>query len=90
MLVVTEYVTPHANDKQEIEPALQALKELAEPLGPAEAILADTGYYSEANVRACQAAGVTPYIAMGRESPSSTGGTTLDRTFASAARQGPG
>ena len=62
MLVVTEYVTPHANDKQEIEPALQALKELAEPLGPAEAILADTGYYSEANVRACQAAGVTPYI----------------------------
>ena len=67
MLVVTECVTPHANDKQEIEPALQALKELAEPLGPAEAILADTGYYSEANVRACQAAGVTPYIAMGRD-----------------------
>ena len=67
MLVVTEYVTPHANDKQEIEPALQALKELAGPLGHPEAILADTGYYSEANVRACDAAGVTPYIAMGRE-----------------------
>ncbi len=67
MLVVTETVTTHANDKQEIEPSLQALKQLAVPLGPAEAILADTGYYSEANVRACEAAGVTPYIAMGRD-----------------------
>ena len=67
MLVVTEAVTPHANDKQEIEPALKALEELAEPLGQADALLADNGYYSEANVRACEAAGVTPYIAMGRE-----------------------
>ena len=67
LLVVTETVTPHANDKQEIEPALKALEELAEPLGQAGALLADNGYYSEANVRACEAAGVTPYIAMGRE-----------------------
>jgi transposase len=67
MLVVTEYVTPHANDKQEIEPALKALEELIEPLGQVGAILADNGYYSEANVRACEAAGITPYIAMGRE-----------------------
>ena len=67
MLVVTETVTPHANDKQEIEPALKALEELAEPLGQAGALLADNGYYSEANVKACEAAGVTPYIAMGRE-----------------------
>ena len=67
MLVVTETVTPHANDKQEIEPALKALEELAEPLGQAGALLADNGYYSEANVRACEAACVTPYIAMGRE-----------------------
>ena len=32
-----------------------------------EPILADNGYYSDANVQACEAAGVTPYIAMGRE-----------------------
>ena len=32
-----------------------------------ETIQADNGYYSEANVQACEAAGVTPYIAMGRE-----------------------
>ena len=31
LLVVTETVTPHTNDKQEIEPALKALEELAEP-----------------------------------------------------------
>ena len=67
MLVVTEAVTPHANDKQELEPALKALEELAEPLGQADALLADNGYYSEANVKACESAGVTPYIAMGRE-----------------------
>ncbi len=67
MLVVTETVTTHANDKQEVEPALKALEELAEPLGPVGGLLADNGYYSEANVKACAAAGVTPYIAMGRE-----------------------
>ena len=67
MLVVTESVTTHANDKQEVEPTLKALEELPGPLGRAEAILADNGYYSEANVRACEAAGVTPYIAMGRD-----------------------
>ncbi len=67
MLVVTETVTTHANDKQEVDLALKALEELAEPLGQADALLADNGYYSEANVKACEAAGVTPYIAMGRE-----------------------
>ena len=67
MLVVTESITTHANDKQEVEPTLKALEELPGPLGRAEAILADNGYYSEANVRACDAAGVTPYIAMGRD-----------------------
>ena len=67
MLVVTESVTTHTNDKQEVEPTLKALEELPGPLGRAEAILADNGYYSEANVRACETAGVTPYIAMGRD-----------------------
>ena len=43
LLIVTEYVTTHANDKQEIEPTLQALDELPQPLGKIEAILADNG-----------------------------------------------
>ena len=67
MLIVTGDVTAHANDKQEVKPALKALDELPESLGRVEAMLADNGYYSEDNVKACEAAGVTPYIAMGRE-----------------------
>ena len=66
LMGVTETVTPHASDKKEIEPSLEALEELTEPLGQAGALLADNGYYSAANVRACEAAGVTPNIAMGR------------------------
>jgi hypothetical protein len=31
-------------------------------------MLGDNGYYSEDNVKACEAAGVTPSIALGRES----------------------
>ena len=67
MLIVTEYVTPHANDKQEIGPALKAIEESAETLGKPEALLSDNGYYSEVNVKACVAANITPYIAAGRE-----------------------
>ena len=67
MLIVTEYVTQHANDKQEVEPTLEALQQVAEPLGKADALLSDNGYYSEANVKACVAANMTPYIAAGRE-----------------------
>ena len=40
---------------------------LPEELGKAETLLADTGYFSEANVEACAAAGIDPLIAMGRE-----------------------
>ena len=67
LLIVTESVTTHANDKQEIEPALGTLDALPQPMGKVEAILADNGYYSEGNVKACETAGVMPYIAMGRE-----------------------
>src|SRR5213595_2414410 len=67
MLIVTEYVTQHANDKQEIEPMLKAIEQSAETLGKPEALLSDNGYYSESNVKACTAANITPYIAAGRE-----------------------
>ena len=36
-------------------------------LGEVETLLADTGYFSEANVQACVAAEVDPLIAMGRQ-----------------------
>lgn len=67
LLIVTERVTQAVNDKREVTPTLEALDQLPEALGKAEALLADNGYYSEANVKACQAEKLTPYIAAGRE-----------------------
>jgi transposase len=67
LLIVTERVTQAVNDKREVTPTLEALDQLPEALGKAEALLADNGYYSEANVKACQAEKRTPYIAAGRE-----------------------
>ena len=67
LLIVTEHVTQAVNDKREVTPTLEALDQLPEALGKAEALLADNGYYSEANVKACQAEKLTPYIAAGRE-----------------------
>ena len=40
---------------------------LPDELGDAERLLADTGYFSAANVDACYAAGIEPLIAMGRQ-----------------------
>ena len=53
LLIVTEHVTQNVNDKREVAPTLKALDRLPESLGKAEALLADNGYYSEANVKAC-------------------------------------
>ncbi|MEW5980592.1 MAG: transposase, partial [Acidobacteriota bacterium] len=67
LLIVTQHVTQNANDKQEVRPTLEALEQLAKPLGPAEALLSDNGYFSAANVEACHHAQITPFIAAGRE-----------------------
>ena len=67
LLIVTEHVTQNANDKREVQPTLKALGRLAQPLGKAEELLADNGYYSEDNVKACQQEKLTPFIAAGRE-----------------------
>ncbi len=55
------------NDKQQVEPMVKKINDLPEELGKAETLLADNGYFSEANVNACQAAGIDPLIAMGRD-----------------------
>jgi transposase len=67
LLIVTQHVTQNINDKCEVEPTLKALEPLAETLGQAEALLADNGYYSEANVNACVGKKLTPFIASARE-----------------------
>jgi len=66
-LIVEHHVTQHPNDKQEIEPALENIAALPEALGEAENLLADTGYFSEANVQRCQEANIKPLIAQKRE-----------------------
>ncbi len=67
LLVVATDVVQAANDKQQIEPMLEKLGALPEELGAVETLLADTGYFSAANVDACLAAEVNPLIAMGRQ-----------------------
>jgi len=67
MLVVTADVVQAPNDKHEVEPTLDRLAALSAALGETETLLADAGYFSDANVEACVKAGVTPVIAMGRQ-----------------------
>lgn len=43
------------------------IQALPEGLDQPERLLADTGYFSEKNVQACQAARIEPLIAVGRE-----------------------
>jgi transposase len=69
-MIVTERVTQSCNDKQELVPTLEDLKELEEKapeLGKVEKILCDAGYYSEDNLEAAEEAGMSPYIPAGRE-----------------------
>jgi len=67
LLVIATDVVQAPNDKQQLQPMLDKLEALPENLGKPETLLADNGYFSAANVEACQKAGVTPLIAMGRE-----------------------
>ena len=66
-LVVAEHVSNHTNDKQELAPALRCLDEREEVVGQPQALLADAGYFSDENVKRCEAEGIEPYIASGRE-----------------------
>src|SRR5271154_1275550 len=67
LLVVAADVVQAPNDKQQLEPMLKQIDALPDALGEAETLLADTGYFSAANVTACMAAGIEPLIAMGRQ-----------------------
>jgi len=67
LLVVATDVVQAANDKQQIVPMLERLARLPEALGKAGTLLADSGYFSEANVTSCTEAKIVPLIAPGRE-----------------------
>jgi transposase len=67
MLVIAAEVTQAPNDKRQLEPMLTKITDLPDALGKVGELLADNGYFSQANVNACAAAGIDPIIAMGRE-----------------------
>jgi IS5 family transposase len=67
MLIVAPWVTQATNDKEQVAPALAALAELSENVDPVTDLLADAGYFSAANVEACEAARIVPHISMGRD-----------------------
>ena len=80
LLVIAADVTQAPNDKRQLEPMLDKIADLPEGLGEVGELLADNGYFSEANVNACAAAGIDPVIAMGREAHH----PSLDQRFADA------
>ena len=61
-------MTQAPNDKREITPILDKVQALPEALGQVEVLLGDTGYFSAANVAACEASGIEPMLSMKRES----------------------
>lgn len=68
MLVITAHVTQAPNDKREIAPVLDKVQALPQALGSITTLLADTGYFSQANVQACLGHEVEPLLSMKRES----------------------
>jgi transposase len=68
MLVIVPHVSQAPNDKREVLPILDELSALPGSLGQVEAMLADTGYCSQANVQHCHAHDIEPLLAMRRDS----------------------
>jgi transposase len=67
MLVVAPGLTQAPTDKQQVEPMLEALAELPKELGHVKRVLADTGYFSAANVERCVEEKIEPLLAAGRD-----------------------
>lgn len=67
MMVITRHVSQASNDKREVTPTLQQFQALPEVLGEVKALLADNGYFSQANVIACNDAQVEPLLALKRQ-----------------------
>jgi transposase len=61
-IIVGQHVSQHANDTQEVEPSLDALKEATNGLLP-KRMSADNGYMSGENLHALEGSGIECYIA---------------------------
>jgi transposase len=67
MLIVGQHVTQHVNDKLELIPCLENLTLYPAQIGIVRQLIADNGYYSESNIRACEQKNVEAFLAVGRE-----------------------
>jgi Transposase DDE domain len=64
LLIVGESLSNHPTDQHEVEPTLDAIPpEVGSPTAGAM----DNGYFSEANIAACERRRIDPYIATGRD-----------------------
>lgn len=63
-LVIANGLSNHPNDKQEAEPTLDAIDPR---LGKPKAAAMDNGYFSIANITACEQRSIEPFIATGKE-----------------------
>ena len=67
MIVVASDLSNNPNDKREMEPVVEGLVKLPDELGEIAKVVADTGYYSEHNVKVCGQHELQPLIAHGRQ-----------------------
>ena len=67
MMVITRHVTQACNDKREVVPTLGQLQSLPTVLGQVQTLITDNGFCSQANVVACQQAGIEPLLALKRQ-----------------------
>ena len=67
MLILVPHVTQATNDKEQVEPMVQKMQAYPAGLNQPDTLLADTGYFSQKNVTACNAAKITPLIAVKRD-----------------------
>lgn len=64
LLIVGESLSNHPNDQHEAEPTLDAIPP---QVGTPEAVAMDNGFFSAANIQACERREIDPYIATGRD-----------------------
>lgn len=67
MLVVATTLTQAPNDKQQVQPMIKVLQAQAVKLGDAKSLIADAGYCSENNVKACEQARIEPLLSLARQ-----------------------
>lgn len=67
MLIVGSFVTQACNDSRQVQLMLEVLQGRRDQIGQPKHFVANTGFFSAANVTACAQAGIVPLIAMKRE-----------------------